>query len=64
VPDSLFTAAARLHIGKMVRELAPIAPRLERRFRRLLRDAGIDPAPTRALLAILPVASLPLRSFH
>jgi signal transduction histidine kinase len=64
VPDSLFTRAARLHIGKMVRELAPIAPRLERPFRRLLRDAGIDSGPTRALLAILPVASLPLRSFQ
>jgi signal transduction histidine kinase len=63
VPDSLFTPAARRHIGLMAHQLAGHAAGLERRFRSHLRQEGLDVAQVRALLAILPTAALPVASF-
>ena len=53
VPDSPFTPAARRHILRMVRELAPHAARLERK---LLKGDGVDGAQARELRRILPTA--------
>jgi signal transduction histidine kinase len=60
--DSLLTPEARRHARLMAKAVAPAATRLERRFRVFLRGRRYNPAQTRALLAITPVAAARLRS--
>lgn len=60
--NSLLTPAARRHILRMVRAVAPAAARLERQFRALLGDLRYDRAQIRALMAITPAASSRLRT--
>jgi signal transduction histidine kinase len=60
--ESLLTTAARRHVRLLARALAPVAGRLERRFRGRLRELRYDAAHTRALLAISPVAAARARS--
>jgi signal transduction histidine kinase len=59
-----FTPAARRHIWRMLRALAPAAARVERRCRTLLRGRSYDDAQIRALLAILPSAASRHRSLN
>ena len=59
---ALFTAAARRHIGRLQRALAPQADDLERRFRSRLQRRGWNPTQIRALLALTPVACARVRS--
>jgi signal transduction histidine kinase len=59
-----FTPAARRHIRRMLRALAPVAARLERRCRAFLRGRPYDDAQTLALLAILPGAASRLRNLN
>jgi signal transduction histidine kinase len=59
-----FTPAARSHIWRMLRALAPAALRVERCCRRLLRGRSYNDAQIRALLAILPGAASGLRSLN
>jgi signal transduction histidine kinase len=58
----LLTAAARRHVVRMVRAIAPTAGRLDRRFATLLRQRRYDAAQIRAFLAITPAAASRLRS--
>ena len=64
------TPAARRHIRRMLRALAPAAARVERRCRAFLKDTPVrrgrpyDDAQIRALLAILPSAASRLRSLN
>jgi len=58
----LLTAAARRHVGRMVRAIAGAASRLDRRFATLLRQRRYDAAQIRAFLAITPAAASRLRS--
>ena len=58
----LLTAAARRHVARMVRAIAPAAGRLDRRFAALLRQRRYDAAQIRAFLAITPAAASRLRS--
>jgi signal transduction histidine kinase len=58
----LLTAAARRHVARMVRAVAPSAGRLDRRFASLLRQRGYNAAQIRAFLAITPAAASRLRS--
>ena len=60
--DSLLTVAARRHIRLLARALAPLAGRIERRFRARLRELRYDSAHIRSLLAISPVAAAGARS--
>ena len=59
-----FTPAARRHIWRMLRALAPEAARVERSCRTLLRRRHYDDAQIRALLAVLPGAASKLRSLN
>jgi hypothetical protein len=62
--ENLFTPAARRHISRMLRGLAPFAFRLERSCRSLLRQRPYDAAQIRAFLAITPGAASRLRTLH
>jgi signal transduction histidine kinase len=57
-----FTPAARRHIARMLRAIAPQASRLERQFRASLAGLGYDRARRRALLAITPAVASRARS--
>jgi len=58
----LLTPAARRHVARMVRAIAPAAGRLDRRFAALLRQRRYNDAQVLALLAITPAAASHLRS--
>jgi signal transduction histidine kinase len=58
----LLTPAARRHVARMLRGIAPAAGRLDRRFATLLRQRRYDAAQVRAFLAITPAAASRLRS--
>jgi len=58
----LLTAAARRHVARMVRAIAPKADRLDGRFAALLRQHLYNAAQIRAFLAITPAAASRLRS--
>jgi len=60
--NRLLTAAARRHVARMVRAIAPAAGRLDRRFTALLRQRRYDALQIRAFLAITPAAASRLRS--
>jgi signal transduction histidine kinase len=53
----LLTPDARRHLRLLSRALAPVAGRLTRQFRAILRQCPYDPAQCRALLAITPAAA-------
>ncbi|HWB84891.1 MAG TPA: sensor histidine kinase [Bryobacteraceae bacterium] len=56
------TPAARTHLRRLVRMLAPHAARVDRRFQALLRRRRFDAAASKALLAITPAAAARARS--
>src|SRR5205807_284995 len=58
----LLTPAARQHLRLLARDLQPLAGRLDRRFRRQLREHPYDAAQCRALLAITPAAAARLHT--
>ncbi|MCX6630363.1 MAG: sensor histidine kinase [Candidatus Solibacter sp.] len=60
--DSLFTPGARRHLRLLLRSIRPLADRLDRQFRALLRQRPYDAAQIRALLAITPAAGSRLRT--
>ena len=60
--DSLFTTGARRHLRLLLRAIRPLADRLDRQFRALLRQRPYDAAQIRALLAITPAAASRLRT--
>jgi len=60
--DPLLTAAARRYVARMTAAIAPLADRLDARFRTLLRRRGWDAAQSRAFLAITPAAASRLPS--
>jgi signal transduction histidine kinase len=62
--DPLLTAAARRHVARMTSAIAPLADRLDRRFRTLLHRRGYGPAQARAFLAITPAAASHLPSLN
>ena len=57
-----FTPDALRHFRLLLRATAPLAARLERRFRAFLRERPHEPALIRALLAITPAAASRLRT--
>ncbi len=59
---SLFTTGARRHLRLLLRSIRPLADRLDRQFRALLRQRPYDAAQIRALLAIAPSAASRLRT--
>jgi signal transduction histidine kinase len=59
---TLLTPAARRHIARMARAIAPSAARLERQFRASLVRRGLDRDRTGAFLAITPAAAARLGS--
>ena len=61
-PETLLTTPARRHLRLLAGALAPLAGRLERRFRAILRARGYNAQQTRAMLAITPVAAARARS--
>ena len=54
---TLLTPAARRHIRLLAKAIRPVAARIERRFREILRERRYDAAHVRAILAITPVAA-------
>ena len=58
----LLTPAARRHVARMLRAVAPAAGRLDRRFATLLRQRRYDALQIRAFLAITAAAASRLRS--
>ncbi len=60
--DSLFTTGARRHLRLLLRSVRPLADRLDRQFRNLLRQRPYDNAQIRALVAITPAAASRLRT--
>jgi len=54
---TLLTPAAHRHIRLLRRAILPLAGRIERRFRAILRDGRYDAAHRKAMLAITPVAA-------
>ena len=60
--DSLFTAAARRHLRLLLRSVRPLAGRLDRKFRALLRERPYDALQIRALMAITPAAASRVRT--
>src|SRR5450432_3954515 len=62
--ENFLTRAARRHISRMLRALAPFAPRLERSCRSLLRQRAYNAAQIRAFLAITPGAASRLRTLN
>jgi signal transduction histidine kinase len=55
--DPLFTTGARRHLRLLLRSIRPLADRLDRQFRAVLRQRPYDAAQIRALLAITPAAA-------
>ena len=62
--ENPLTPAARRHILRMLRALAPFGSRLERSCRSLLRRRAYDAAQLRAFLAITPGAASRLRTLN
>src|SRR5438067_2352380 len=60
--ENVLTPAARRHILRMLRTVAPSAAHLDRRCRMLLRQRHYDAARIRAFLAITAGAASCLRS--
>jgi signal transduction histidine kinase len=60
--DSLFTSGARRHLRLLLRSIRPLADRLDRQFRAVLRQSPYDAAQIRALLAVTPAAASRLRT--
>ena len=60
--DSIFTTGARRHLRRLLRSMRPLADRLDRQFRAVLRQSPYDAAPIRALLAVTPAAASRLRT--
>jgi two-component system sensor histidine kinase UhpB len=60
--DSVFTTGARRHLRLLLTSVRPIADRLDRQFRALLRQRPYDAAQIRALLGIAPTAACRLRT--
>ena len=60
--DSVFTTGARRHLRLLLTSVRPIADRLDRQFRALLRQRPYDAAQIRALLGIVPTAASRLRT--
>ena len=60
--DSLFTTGARRHLRLLLRAIRPLADRLDRQFRAVLRQRPYDAAQIRALLEIAPAAASRLRT--
>src|ERR1017187_1899724 len=60
--DSLFTTGARQHLRLLLRSIRPLADRLDRQFRAVLRQSPYDAAQIRALLAVTPAAASRLRT--
>ena len=60
--DSLLTPAAKRYVTRLTSAIAPVADRLDRRFRAILRQRGYGAAPSRAFLAITPAAAARLSS--
>jgi signal transduction histidine kinase len=60
--ENVLTPAARRHISRMLRAVAPFASRLERSCRSRLRQRSYDAAQIRAFLAITPGAASRLRT--
>src|SRR4051794_32255668 len=60
--QSPLSTAARRHIRLLAHALAPLAARIERRFRAILRDRHYGTARIRALLAITPIAAARART--
>jgi signal transduction histidine kinase len=60
--DSIFTPGARRHLRLLVRSVRPLADRLDRQFRAVLRERPYDAAQMRALLGIMPAAASRLRT--
>lgn len=50
--EPILTRAARRHIRYMARAIVPLASRLDRRFRMILKERQSQAAQTRCLLAI------------
>ena len=60
--DSVFTTGARRHLRLLLTSVRPLADRLDRQFRALLRQRPYDAAQIRALLGIAPTAACRLRT--
>lgn len=60
--DSLFTTGARRHLRLLLRFVRPLAARLDRQFRAVLRQRPYDAAQIRALLGVAPAAASRLRT--
>jgi signal transduction histidine kinase len=61
--DTLYTSAGLRHLRLLLRATAPVAERLDRKFRLFLRESAYEPALMRALIASTPVAASRLQSF-
>lgn len=62
--ETLFTKAARRHVARLAKEIAPVAAGLERRFLALLRKRRYGAVERRALMAISPCAAARLGSIE
>ena len=62
--DSLFTTGARRHLRLLLRSIRPLADRLDRQFRDLLRQRPYDALQIRALRGITPAAASRLRTLE
>jgi hypothetical protein len=60
--DPLYTTPARRHLRLLLGAIRPLADRLDRRFRALLRQRPYDAAQIRAFLGITPAAASRLRT--
>ena len=60
--DSVFTTGARRHLRLLLSAVRPLADRLDRQFRAVLRQRPYDAAQIRALLGIAPTAACRLRT--
>jgi two-component system sensor histidine kinase UhpB len=60
--DPVFTSGARRHLRLLLNAVRPLADRLDRQFRALLRQRPYDAAQIRALLGIAPTAACRLRT--
>lgn len=60
--DSSITPDARVHLRLLLLSVRPLADRLDRQFRAVLRERPYDTLQIRALLAITPVAAARLRT--
>ncbi|MEI9971698.1 MAG: hypothetical protein WDO73_06390 [Ignavibacteriota bacterium] len=55
--DPLLSATARRYVARLTSAILPLADRLDRRFRTLLRQRGYNPVQSRSFLAITPAAA-------